>query len=81
MLGLGVNPSALERKVKPGTTRRALQYAAPHMGLLLLFLLVVIVNAAIGIANPLIYREIINVGILTGNTPLIVKLALLTPAS
>ena len=75
--GLGMNPSALERKVKPGTTRRALQYAAPHMGLLLFFLAVVIVNAAIGIANPLIYREIINVGILTGNTPLIVKLALL----
>jgi hypothetical protein len=54
--GLGMNPSALERRVKPGTTRRALQYAAPHMGLLLFFLVVVIVNAAIGIANPLIYR-------------------------
>jgi ATP-binding cassette, subfamily B, bacterial len=75
--GLGMNPAALERKVKPGTTRRALQYAAPHLGLLLFFLAVVIVNATIGIANPLIYREIINVGILTGNTPLIVKLALL----
>jgi ATP-binding cassette, subfamily B, bacterial len=75
--GLGMSASALERKVKPGTTRRALQYATPHMGLLLFFLVVVIVNAAIGIANPLIYREIINVGILTGNTPLIVKLALL----
>ncbi|MEO8307156.1 MAG: ABC transporter ATP-binding protein [Pseudomonadota bacterium] len=77
MLGLGMDASALNRKVKPGTTRRALQYAAPYKGLLLSFLVVVIVNAAIGIANPLIYREIINVGILTGNTPLIVKLALL----
>ncbi len=80
MLGLGMNPAALQRKVRPGTSRRALQYAAPHTGLLLLFLVVVIVNAAIGIANPLLYRQIINVGILTGNVPLIVRLALLVAA-
>jgi ATP-binding cassette subfamily B protein len=71
----GTDPSA-QKKIKPGTFKRALHYAKPHVGLLLLFLLIVSANAGIGIANPLIYREIINVGILTGNTPLIVKLAL-----
>jgi len=72
----GADPSITRKKVKPGTLRRALHYAKPHIGLLILFLLIVSANAGIGIANPLIYREIINVGILTGNTPLIVKLAL-----
>ena len=41
-----------------------LAFAAPYACLLALFLLVVIVDAVIGIANPLIYRQIINKGIL-----------------
>jgi ATP-binding cassette subfamily B protein len=68
--------SITKRTAAPGTLSRALRYARPHTGLLLLFLVVVVFNAGIGIANPLIYREIINVGILTGNAPLIVYLAL-----
>jgi ATP-binding cassette, subfamily B, bacterial len=74
---LGLDPAALKRPVKPGTARRAMGYARPYVGTLLLFLLVVVANASIAIANPLIYREIVNVGILTGNTTLIVRLALL----
>jgi ATP-binding cassette subfamily B protein len=44
---------------------------------LALFLVVVIVDAAIGVVNPLIYRQIINNGILQGNSPLIIRLAIL----
>ena len=67
----------LEQKIKPGTTRRTLAYAAPHSSLLLVLLIVVVTGATVGIANPLIYREIINQGILKQNIPLIVRLALL----
>ncbi|MGB6451750.1 MAG: ABC transporter ATP-binding protein [Steroidobacteraceae bacterium] len=74
---LGQDSSVLGKKIKPGTTRRTLAFAAPYASLLSRFLLVVVLNAAIGTANPLIYRLIINNGILKGNTPLIVKLALL----
>ncbi len=77
---MGFDPSALNRKVKPGTAGRAMAYAKPYIGTLLLFLLVVMANASIAVANPLIYREIVNVGILTGNTTLIVQLALLVGA-
>ena len=69
--------TVLEKKIKPGTARRTLAFALPHSGLLLLFLAIVIANAGIGIANPLIYRQIINEGILKPNGPLIVRLALL----
>lgn len=69
--------SIRKQKVKRGTAKRALGFATPYAGLLALFLFVVMVNAANGIANPLIYREIINKGILKDNSSLIIKLALL----
>jgi ATP-binding cassette, subfamily B, bacterial len=71
------DPSVLKKKVTPGTFKRTLKFAAPYTPLLSLFLLIVIVDAAIGVANPLIYREIINKGILAGNAPLIIRFAIL----
>jgi len=69
--------SAVKQKVKPGTAKRMLRFAVPYSGLLALFLVVVIVDAGIGIINPLIYREIINNGFLKGNATLIIRLAIL----
>jgi ATP-binding cassette subfamily B protein len=40
----------------------------------------VVADATIGIVNPLIYRRVINDGILSGNTSLIVRLAVLAAA-
>ena len=72
---VGQDASVLKQKVKPGTAKRTVRFAAPYVGLLALFLLVVIVDATIGIVNPLIYRQIINNGILRGNPALIIRLA------
>jgi ATP-binding cassette, subfamily B, bacterial len=77
---LGQDASVLKKKVKPGTARRTLAFAAPYSGLLALFLLIVILGAGVGIASPLIYRQIINNGILKGNSSLIVQLALFVAA-
>lgn len=71
------DPSVVKQKVKPGTAKRMLRFAVPYTGLLALFLLVVILDSGIGIVNPLIYREIINNGILKGNARLIVRFAVL----
>jgi ATP-binding cassette, subfamily B, bacterial len=73
----GQDSSVLKKKVKPGTAKRMIAFAAPYAGLLALFLIVVIIGATIGIANPLIYRYIINEGILKGNAPLVIRLAVL----
>ncbi|MGP0019336.1 MAG: ABC transporter ATP-binding protein [Candidatus Sulfotelmatobacter sp.] len=72
---LGQDSSVLKQKVKAGTAKRTLRFAAPYARLLALFLLVVIVDATIGIVNPLIFRQIINNGILKGNSALIIHLA------
>jgi ATP-binding cassette subfamily B protein len=74
---MGQDPSVLKQKVKPGTARRTLAFARPYAGLLAVFLLVVVVDASITIVNPLLYRQIINNGILKGNAPLIIHLAII----
>ncbi len=77
MHSFGKDASVLKQKVRPGTTMRMIRFGAPYTGLLALFLVVVVVDAAIGIVNPLIFREIINNGILKGNAPLIIRCAAL----
>ena len=69
--------SILKHQVKKGTAKRMILFARPYAWLLAIFVTVVVVDAAIGIVNPLIYREIINNGILKGNGRLIVELAAL----
>ncbi len=77
MRSFGQDASVLKQKVKPGTAKRTVAFAAPYTSLLIVFLVVVIVDATIGIINPLLYRSIINNGILKGNSRLIIQLALL----
>jgi ATP-binding cassette subfamily B protein len=69
--------SVLEQTIKPGTTARILRFASPYAGMLTLFLVVVGLDAGIGVVNPLLYRELINNGILHGNSRLVITLALL----
>jgi ATP-binding cassette subfamily B protein len=69
--------SALDTKLKPGTIKRVLRFARPYRRLLAVFLVFIVVDAAVGTVNPLIYRKIINGGILGKNSHLVVMLALL----
>ncbi|MGA9885376.1 MAG: ABC transporter ATP-binding protein [Candidatus Acidiferrales bacterium] len=77
MRSLRQDDSVLKQSVRPGTAKRMLKFSRPYASLLAIFLLVVIVDATVGIANPLIYRVIINKGILKDDIPLIIKLAVL----
>ncbi len=69
--------SVLNEKIRPGTTERILRFALPYSGMLILFLTVVGLDAGVGVINPLIYRDIINNGILKSNEGLVIQLALL----
>ena len=77
MRSLRRDPSVVDHKLPPGTARRIARFAAPYKRLLAIFLVLISVDAVIGTANPLIYREIINHGILGRNTSLIVGFATL----
>jgi ATP-binding cassette subfamily B protein len=69
--------SVTQKQLAPGTARRILRFAAPYRRMLVVFLVLIIIDAVIGVANPLIYRDIINKGILGHRSGLIVALALL----
>ena len=65
------------QRLSPGLVRRIARFAAPYRRLLLVFLVLIIVDAAVGAANPLVYRAIIDNGILPGDSALVIDLALL----
>jgi ATP-binding cassette subfamily B protein len=69
--------SVKSAKVAKGTARRILRYVRPFRRLLIVFLVVVVIDAVVSAANPLLYRAIIDQGILKGDARLIVELALL----
>lgn len=73
---LAQDPSVAKRKIKVDTVKRMLSFAGPYVRLLIMFLLVVIAEAMIGVLNPLFYRRIIDQGILSGNASLVVTLAI-----
>ena len=77
MRSLRRDQSVKDAAVAKGTARRILRFIRPFRRLLLAFLGLVVVDAVIGAVNPLIYREIINEGILGNDAGLIVALALL----
>jgi ATP-binding cassette, subfamily B, bacterial len=63
-------------KIKPGTTKRVLGFLAPYRGLLIVFLVVVVIDAIVSVVPPLLYRQIIDKGIPGLHAGLIIKLAL-----
>ena len=65
------------KRLSPGLVRRIARFAAPYRRLLLVFLVLIVVDAAVAAANPLVYRAIIDNGILPGDSGLVIQLALL----
>ncbi len=69
--------SVTQHRLRPGTTRRIARFAKPYRRMLALFLALIVVDALFNAANPLIYRAIIDDGILQSNAGLVVTLALI----
>lgn len=67
----------LKHKLAPGTLPKLIRFGRPYYGILGLFLFLVVLDAATGVINPLIYRQLINRGILSHNARLVVQLALM----
>jgi ATP-binding cassette subfamily B protein len=67
-------------RLRPGILRRILRFARPYRSMLALFLGLIVAGALIGAAVPLVYRAIIDDGILNSNSGLIVTLALVLAA-
>jgi len=64
-------------KLSAGIVRRIGRFARPYRRMLLVFLGLIIVDALLGAANPLLYRAIIDDGILPRNSGFIVQVAVI----
>jgi ATP-binding cassette subfamily B protein len=69
-----------DRKQAPGTVRRIARFAAPYKRQLIAFLVVIVIDAVIAVAPPLVLKKIIDDGIgtnppATGRPGLVVGLA------
>ena len=64
-----------QHRLTAGIVRRIAGFARPYRGALAVFLVLIIIDAVIGAANPLIYRAIIDNGILAHNSNLVIVLA------
>src|SRR3954471_5914204 len=74
--------SKLNAELSPGIGKRVLKFAAPYKWKLLIFVILIAIDAGVGALNPLIYKTIIDDGIghppaHPGNPQLILQLAIL----
>ncbi len=67
--------SVTNHKLAPGTLRRILTFAKPYKKLLAIFLALILVDALIGAAQPLLFMQIIDEGVMKDDRGLVVALA------
>ena len=72
---LSRDKSVTRQRLAPGTIARVGTFARPYRGRLIVFVSLILVEAAIGATVPLVYRQIIDVGIADKNTALVIELA------
>jgi ATP-binding cassette subfamily B protein len=65
------------KKLAPGTLRRIVRFASPYRGAITVLLVMLAVDAGIGVLNPLLFRAIIDVGIPKHRSGLVVGIAVI----
>jgi ATP-binding cassette, subfamily B, bacterial len=60
------DPEVTNKKLAKGTVRRIARFAAPYKKWLITFLVIILVDAVVGVANPLILKKIIDQGVAPG---------------
>ncbi|MER6992406.1 ABC transporter ATP-binding protein [Saccharopolyspora hirsuta] len=67
--------SVTRQRLSPGLARRILRYARPYLRDIVPFLALVVLAAVLGIVNPLLFKAIIDDGIVPRNMSVVVWLA------
>jgi ATP-binding cassette, subfamily B, bacterial len=55
--------SVTKKKLAPGTVKRIIKFAAPYKAWIIILLVLLVIDAALGTVTPLLIREILNQGI------------------
>lgn len=80
MQSLSKDSSVRSKDLAPGTARRVLSYARPYRTIIVWFLLLVVIDAALIVATPLLFKSLIDDGIYPKNSGLVVRISLIVAA-
>ena len=69
--------SVKDRTIAPGTTKRIIAYARPYRTLVVLFIVILVIDSFLVVAQPLLFRRIVDQGITPGNAAVVTTGALL----
>ena len=69
--------SVKDQKLKPGTFKRIVGFAAPYKSQLIIFLVMVVLDALLTVASPLILKQLIDNGVVPQNGRVVTQLSLL----
>lgn len=72
--------SVKNQKLKAGTFKRILGFAAPYKKYLVVFMVTVVIDAFLVVATPLLLRSLVDKGVIPGNGTLVTKLAFIVGA-
>ncbi|WP_019854255.1 ABC transporter ATP-binding protein [Actinopolyspora mortivallis] len=67
--------SVTKQRLPPGLATRILGYARPYLGVIVPFLITVAATAVLGVATPLLFKAIIDRGVVPGRTGVVVWLS------
>ncbi len=80
MRSLTKDSSVTDHELSPGTTRRVLSYAAPYRGRIAAFLVLVVLDAVLTVATPLLLKQIVDNGVIPQAPDVVVRLSLVVAA-
>src|SRR5687767_13592267 len=75
MRRMSQDPEIAQHQLSPGVVRRVLRFAKPYRLLITVFVALVVVMSALGVAPPLLFKQIIDEGILQGDRRVVIILS------
>ena len=75
MRRMSQDPEMAQHQLTKGVVRRILRFARPYRGLIAIFIVLVVLTSALAVTPPLLFKEIIDEGVLKGNQRLLIILA------
>jgi len=77
MRRMSQDPDIVQHQLSPGVVRRVLRFAKPYRSLIAVFVALVVILAALAVAPPLLFREIIDQGVLQGDRRVVIIVSLI----
>ena len=80
MRRMSTDPEIVQHRLTRGVVRRILAFARPYRGLIVGFITLVVISSALAVTPPLLFKQIIDEGVLAGNRQLVVVLGITVAA-